>query len=53
MSRCLATAASEFRIALRNRWVGIAASLMIVFALGTSMPDSMIVVATSTLKRWR
>ena len=40
MSRCLATAASEFRIALRNRWVGIAASLMIVFALVLSAAGS-------------
>lgn len=31
----------------------IGAIITIVFALGTSMPDSMIVVQTMTLKRWR
>lgn len=33
MSRILATAGTEFRIALRNRWVAIAGALMVLFAL--------------------
>ncbi len=33
MTRILATALSEFRIALRNRWVAIATALMVLFAL--------------------
>jgi Cu-processing system permease protein len=33
MNRILSTAAVEFRIALRNRWVAIAVALMVVFAL--------------------
>ncbi|MFB2594365.1 ABC transporter permease [Paracoccus sp. p4-l81] len=33
MGRILAIAGSEFRIALRNRWVTIAAGLMMIFAL--------------------
>lgn len=33
MSRILAAAAAEFRIARRNRWVAIAVALMVVFAL--------------------
>ena len=33
MSRILATAASEFRIAFRNRWVSIATGMMVLFAL--------------------
>ena len=33
MTRILATAGIEFRIALRNRWVAIAVALMVVFAL--------------------
>lgn len=33
MSRILATARTEFRIALRNRWVAIAVGLMALFAL--------------------
>lgn len=33
MSRVLATAGTEFRIALRNRWVAIAGVLMVMFAL--------------------
>lgn len=33
MSRILATAGSEFRIALRNRWVTIATGMMMLFAL--------------------
>ncbi|RMC35167.1 ABC transporter permease [Paracoccus siganidrum] len=33
IARILATAASEFRIAFRNRWVAIASSLMVLFAL--------------------
>lgn len=33
MKRILATAAVEFRIALRNRWVTIASVMMVVFAL--------------------
>lgn len=33
MNRILATAASEFRIAFRNRWVSIATGMMVLFAL--------------------
>ena len=33
MSRILATAGTEFRIALRNRWVAIAMVLMALFSL--------------------
>lgn len=33
MNRILATAACEFRIAFRNRWVAIATAMMVVFAL--------------------
>jgi len=33
MSRILATAISEFRIAFRNRWVSIATGMMVLFAL--------------------
>lgn len=33
MSRILATAAAEFRIALRNRWVSISVAMMAVFSL--------------------
>ena len=33
MTRILATAGTEFRIALRNRWVAIAVVLMALFAL--------------------
>lgn len=33
MSRVLATAVSEFRIAFRNRWVAIATVMMVLFAL--------------------
>lgn len=33
MSRILATAMSEFRIAFRNRWVSIATGMMVLFAL--------------------
>ena len=33
MSRILATATSEFRIAFRNRWVLIATCMMVLFAL--------------------
>lgn len=33
MRRILSTAATEFRIAFRNRWVAIAMGLMVVFAL--------------------
>lgn len=33
MSRILATAGGEFRIALRNRWVVIATAMMVLFAL--------------------
>ena len=37
MNRTLSTAATEFRIALRNRWVAIAMVLMAVFSLGLSL----------------
>lgn len=40
MNRILATAASEFRIALRNRWVAIALVLMAVFSLVLSLAGS-------------
>lgn len=40
MSRILATAATEFRIALRNRWVAIAIGLMALFALVLSAAGS-------------
>ncbi|WP_104666864.1 ABC transporter permease [Ensifer adhaerens] len=33
MNRILATAAGEFRIAFRNRWVSIATGMMVLFAL--------------------
>ena len=33
VTRILSTAALEFRIALRNRWVAVASALMVVFAL--------------------
>ena len=33
MTRILATADVEFRIALRNRWVAIAVALMALFSL--------------------
>ncbi|MFN7026450.1 MAG: ABC transporter permease, partial [Pseudorhizobium sp.] len=33
MNRILATATTEFRIAFRNRWVSIATSMMVLFAL--------------------
>ena len=33
MSRILATAACEFRIAFRNRWVAIATAMMVLFSL--------------------
>lgn len=33
MSRILTTAGTEFRIALRNRWVAIAGAMMVLFAL--------------------
>lgn len=33
MTRILATAATEFRIALRNRWVAIAIAMMVIFSL--------------------
>lgn len=38
--RILATAAVEFRIALRNRWVAIAVALMVVFSLVLSAAGS-------------
>lgn len=38
--RILATAAIEFRIALRNRWVAIAVALMVVFSLVLSAAGS-------------
>lgn len=40
MNRILATAAMEFRIALRNRWVAISIGLMAVFALVLSAAGS-------------
>lgn len=40
MSRILATSASEFRIALRNRWVAIAVILMALFSLVLSAAGS-------------
>jgi Cu-processing system permease protein len=40
MNRILATALTEFRIALRNRWVAIAIALMAVFALVLSAAGS-------------
>ncbi len=40
MSRILSVAASEFRIALRNRWVAIAVALMALFALVLSAAGS-------------
>ena len=40
MNRILATAATEFRIALRNRWVAIAICLMALFALVLSAAGS-------------
>ena len=40
MSRILSTAATEFRIALRNRWVAIALALMAVFSLVLSLAGS-------------
>ena len=40
MNRILATAATEFRIALRNRWVAIAVAMMALFALVLSAAGS-------------
>lgn len=40
MTRILSTAATEFRIALRNRWVAIALVLMAVFSLVLSLAGS-------------
>lgn len=40
MSRILATARSEFLIALRNRWVSIAVAMMVVFSLVLSAAGS-------------
>ena len=45
MTRILAVALAEFRIALRNRWVAIAITMMVLFALvlsaaGTAPPAS-------------
>lgn len=40
MRRILATAALEFRIALRNRWVAIATAMMVLFALVLSAAGS-------------
>lgn len=40
MSRILATARSEFLIALRNRWVTIAVAMMVVFSLVLSAAGS-------------
>ncbi len=40
MNRILATAKTEFRIALRNRWVAISVLLMALFALVISVAGS-------------
>lgn len=40
MTRILSTAGTEFRIALRNRWVAIALALMAVFSLVLAMAGS-------------
>lgn len=40
MSRVLATARTEFLIALRNRWVAIAVAMMVIFALVLSAAGS-------------
>ena len=40
MKRILSTASTEFRIALRNRWVTIALVLMAVFSLVLSLAGS-------------
>lgn len=40
MTRILATAAAEFRIALRNRWVAIAIAMMALFSLVLSAAGS-------------
>ena len=40
MNRILATAGTEFRIALRNRWVAIAVALMALFSLVLSAAGS-------------
>lgn len=40
MRRILATAAAEFRIALRNRWVAISVALMVLFSLVLSAAGS-------------
>ncbi len=40
MNRILTIAGSEFRIALRNRWVTVAAALMMIFALVLSLAGS-------------
>ena len=40
MSRILATAAAEFRIALRNRWVAIVIVMMTLFSLVLSAAGS-------------
>ena len=40
MSRILSTAGTEFRVALRNRWVAIALALMAVFSLVLSLAGS-------------
>ena len=40
MTRILATAATEFRIALRNRWVAIAVAMMVLFSLVLSAAGS-------------
>lgn len=40
MSRVLATAAIEFRIALRNRWVAISIAMMAVFSLALAAAGS-------------
>ena len=40
MSRILATAAAEFRIGFRNRWVAIAMAMMVLFSMVLSAAGS-------------
>ena len=48
MNRIIATAATEFRIALRNRWVAISIAMMVLFSLVLSAAGSS---ATGTIAR--
>ena len=54
MSRILATAMSEFRIAFRNRWVSIATGMMVLFALvlaaAGSAPTAMFLVRSGAVE---